>query len=41
VLEVLNELTDGFLLMSGTREKLVFATAKKPKAKPVEFSSLC
>jgi hypothetical protein len=35
-IEVLNELTDGFLLMSGTREKLVFATPKIPNAKPVE-----
>lgn len=36
-IEALNELTDGLLLMSGTREKLVFATPKIPKAKPVEW----
>jgi hypothetical protein len=35
-IEVLNELTDGFLLMSGTREELVFATPKIHKAKPVK-----
>jgi replicative DNA helicase len=35
--EALNELTDGLMLMSGTREKLVFATPKISKAKPVEW----
>jgi replicative DNA helicase len=36
-MEALNELTDGLMLMSGTHEKLVFATPKIPKAKPVEW----
>jgi replicative DNA helicase len=36
-IEALNELTDGLLLMSDTREKLVFATPKIPKAKPVKW----
>ena len=36
-IEALNELTDGLMLMSGTREKLVFATPKIPKAKHVEW----
>lgn len=36
-IEKLSKLTDGFVLMSGAREELVFAPPKIPNAKPVEW----